>query len=45
MKLGVVGAGFAGQMFSLCSNKFLQRCDISLFEKFKKPEAGSIKKF
>jgi hypothetical protein len=45
MKLGVIGAGFAGQMFSLCSKKVLKGCEISLFEKFKKPEAGSKEKF
>jgi hypothetical protein len=44
MKFGVIGAGFAGQMFSLCSKKVLKGCEISLFEKFKKPEAGSERK-
>eukprot|EP01080_Neovahlkampfia_damariscottae_P007638 gene7638-11960_t len=39
LSVAVIGAGFSGQMFSLFANKNLKNMNITLFEKFVKPEA------
>ena len=42
MKVGIIGAGFAGQMFSLFAKKNLKHFKVELFEKFQTPEAGKV---